>query len=40
MACTCHCAMQIAVNGRTAGNFLHSDLLKKFKSVFAVTGGL
>jgi len=36
MACTSYCIMQTTLNDRTVGIFLHSDLFKRYKSVFAV----
>jgi hypothetical protein len=32
--------MQTTLNDRTLGIFLHSDLFKRYKSVFAVSGDL
>jgi len=39
MACTSYCVMHTTLNDRTVGIFLHSDLFKGYKSVFAVSGG-
>lgn len=40
MACTSCCVMRTTLNDRTVGIFLHSDLFKRFTSVFAVSDDL
>jgi hypothetical protein len=40
MAGTSYCVMHTTLNNRTIGIFLHSDLFKRYKSVFAVSGDM
>jgi hypothetical protein len=40
MVCTSCCVMHTTLNGWTVGIFLHSDLFKRFTSVFAVSDDL